>query len=111
MKCPNCGEKIDELMESCPKCKINFDEYEAKQARISNSQKVAEESSKTTMLKFINFTQIVGWIIIAFVNWGDSNALQGFICLFTGIVLFAFIKGFIDIIDLLDNINNKIKRQ
>jgi hypothetical protein len=45
---------------------------------------------------------------MAIINWSKEDILQGFIFIAVGIVIHAFIKGFINIIDLLDSINKKI---
>lgn len=65
-------------------------------------------TTKTTFLKGINAIQLIGFIIMAIVAWNAEEILQGFIYIVIGLVIFAFIKGFTDIIDLLDNINDKI---
>ena len=67
-----------------------------------------ESGYKTVALRFINAFQLICCIIIAFVNWSNEKIITGFTFLFSGIVLFAFIKGFSDIIDLLDSINGKL---
>lgn len=69
----------------------------------------SEESTKTTFIKIINILQLIGFIIIAIINWSNEETLQGFIYIGIGLVMFAFIKGFSDIIDLLSEINSKIK--
>ena len=65
-------------------------------------------TTKTTFLKGINVLQLIGFIIMAIVAWNAEETLQGFIYLVIGFVIFAFIKGFADIIDLLDSINDKL---
>lgn len=64
--------------------------------------------TKTTFIKGINILQLIGFMIMAIVSWNAEETLQGFIYLMIGLVVFAFIKGFADIIDLLDSINDKI---
>ncbi len=103
MKCPNCGEKIDELMEVCPKCKINFEDYEE-----NEENQDEDEPRKTFLLKTINAIQIIGFFISAFISFANEETMMGFILLTCGIITFAFIKGFADIIDLLTSINNKL---
>lgn len=105
MKCPNCGVNVNELEETCPKCKINFDEYEKEHGGNSET-----DDSKTTLLKFINILQIIVCGIGAIVAWCNEQVLLGFSLIFSSIVVFAFIKGFYDIIDLLDSINDKIDK-
>ena len=78
-----------------------------------NVQKAIEtetpiDITKTTLLKTINFLQLIGFIIMAIISWNAEETLQGFIYLMIGFVTFAFIKGFADIIDLLDSINDKL---
>ena len=102
MKCPKCGAKISELDEVCPNCKVNMDDYDAKQPRPE------EEPSKTALLKVINALQLIGFIIFAIINIKEGAVLQGCIYIAIGIIVFAFIKGFSDVIDLLDEINDKL---
>lgn len=106
MKCPNCKAEINELTEVCPKCKINLDEFEEKMKETENESN--EDYSKTSLLSLINFIQIIGFITIAIIHWSSKDILQGFIFLAIGLVIFAFVKGFVDIIDILDSINKKI---
>lgn len=106
MKCPNCNAEIDELTEVCPKCKINLDEFEESQKKYESESN--DESSRTSMLKIVNILQIIGFIIIAITYWSKGEVEQGFIYLAFGLVIFAFIKGFSDVIDLLESINNKV---
>ncbi len=109
MKCPNCGEEVEELEENCPKCKINFDDFEKKQKQTSEEDN-EENASKTNFLKTINVLQIVGCGIGTLVAWSNEKVLEGFILIIISIVAFAFIKGFYDIIDLLDSINDKLDK-
>lgn len=103
MKCPKCGNSISELDEKCSKCGLVFDEYEESKETEEN-----EDNSKTLLLKIINAIQLIGCIIIAIVFLSNEQTLIGIIFFFSGIVLYAFIKGFTNIIDLLDSINNKL---
>lgn len=109
MKCPNCGENVSELEENCPKCKINFDDFEKNQKRLLKEDD-DENASKTNLLKSINVLQIIGSGIGALVAWSNEKILEGFIIILASIITFAFLKGFYDIIDLLDSINNKINK-
>ena len=106
MKCPKCNAKISELDEICPNCKTKLDDYDEKLQK----QDYEKEPSKTTLLNIIYILQISGFIIFAFYTWGSKtgNILQGIIYIVIGVVLFAFIRGFSDIIDLLDEINDKL---
>lgn len=106
MKCSNCGANISELDEICPKCKINLDEYEEKEQ--IQEKYMLEKGDKTILLKIINFMQILGCIIGAIILWANEEIGMGFVIFAIGFVSFAFIKGFQDIIELLDNINNKL---
>lgn len=105
MECPKCNKKVSELDEKCPYCGLDFEIYEKEK----NIKKENYESGyKTVALRLINAFQLICCIIIAFVNWSNEKIIAGFTFLFSGIVLFAFIKGFSDIIDLLDSINGKL---
>lgn len=104
MKCPKCNKEISELDEKCSRCGINLEEYECQE------ETEIEQESKTALIKFINIIQILGCIIGAIILWSNEELGIGFIILVIGVIAFAFIKGFQDIIDLLDNINNKITK-
>ena len=104
MKCPKCGANITELNEICPKCNTRLDEYE-------EEQEIQEERNedKTIFLRIINAVQIIACIIVAIISFSNEEIANGIIMLIVGFVIFAFIKGFKDIIELLDSINNKLK--
>ena len=67
-----------------------------------------EKEDKTMLLRVINAIQILGSLIGAVILWSNEEILMGFIVLAIGIITLAVIKGFQDIIELLDSINNKI---
>lgn len=67
-----------------------------------------EKEDKTMLLRVLNAIQILGSLIGAIILWSNEEILMGFIVLAIGIITLAFIKGFQDIIELLDSINNKI---
>lgn len=104
MKCPKCGANIRELDEICPKCNTKLDEYE-------EEQEIQEEKNedKTIFLRIINTIQIIVCIVISIILFANETIGSGIIILIFGFVTFVFIKGFVDIIELLDNINNKLK--
>lgn len=68
-----------------------------------------ENEDKTIFLRIINAIQIIACIIVAIISFSNEEIINGIIMLIIGFVIFAFIKGFKDIIELLDNINNKLK--
>lgn len=103
MKCPKCGSNISELDEICSKCNINLDDYE------KQIEKENETEDKTILLRIINLMQIIACMIIAIILWSNEEIVNGIAMLVVGFVIFAFIKGFSDIIDLLESINNKLK--
>lgn len=108
MNCPKCHSKVSELDERCPNCGLNFEEYEEEQTEEDEEQ----EYGKTTTLRIINIIQLIAFIIVGFINWLSNNesALNGFIYIGIGIILFVFIKGFADIIELLSSINQKLDK-
>lgn len=108
MKCPTCNEEVNELDQKCPKCGLIFEEYE-EEIKSEEEKQTNDARSKTLFLNLINILQLIGFVIMMFVQINDEEIMQGVIYLVIGIVLFAFIKGFINIIDLLDEINQKIK--
>ena len=106
MKCPRCGEKIDELTEVCPNCKLKLNDYD-------NENEEEEEDfseSKTKLLKAINWLQLALCIIASIYFFSNNQTMTGFIWIIAGIIAFAFIKGFYNIIDLLDSINDKLDK-
>lgn len=112
MKCPNCKEEIDKFSDICPKCRIDIFEFE-KNAREENANNNRLEeplsSNKTIFLKWINILQLIGFIIAGFISFSiDGGETQGVIYIAIGLITCAFIKGFSDIINLLDSINNKL---
>lgn len=72
-------------------------------------EKEEENSDKTFILKLINVLQIIACIIISVLFFYNEEAIKGAIALIITFILFAFINGFTDIIELLDSINKKIK--
>lgn len=72
-------------------------------------RKEEENSDKTFILKLINVLQIIACIIISILFFYNEEAIKGVITLIITFILFAFINGFTDIIELLDSINKKIK--
>lgn len=72
-------------------------------------EKEEENSDKTFILKLINVLQIIACIIISILFFYNEEAIKGVITLIITFILFAFINGFTDIIELLDSINKKIK--
>ncbi len=72
-------------------------------------EKEEENSDKTFILKLINVLQIIACIIISILFFYNEKTIQGAITLIITFILFAFINGFTDIIELLDSINKKIK--
>ena len=68
-----------------------------------------ENNDKTFILKVINVLQIIACLIFAIISFFNEKVIEGIMILIVTFVLFAFINGFTDIIDLLDSINKKIK--
>lgn len=71
--------------------------------------KERENEDKTIFLRIINAVQIIACIILAIISFSNEEIANGVIILILGFVIFAFIKGFKDIIELLDSINSKLK--
>lgn len=71
--------------------------------------KKEENTDKTFFLRVISALQIIACIIIAIVSFTNEKIVDGVMILIVGFVIFAFINGFKDIIELLDSINNKLK--
>lgn len=73
-----------------------------------NSKSKFLYGEKTVYLRFINYLQLIGLFIMGMINLSNEQITVGVIYMVVGVVSFFFIKGFSDIIDLLDSINNKI---
>lgn len=111
MECPKCKKEVNELDETYPRCGLVFEEYENELKEKKKNEETDMPGDKTAFLKFINVLQLIGFIIMMFIQMNNEEQLKGMISIATGIVLFAFIKGFINIIDLLDEINRKIDKK
>lgn len=105
MKCPKCGNDISELDEICPICKTNLDYYEYEE----ETKEENEGEDKTIFLRIVNALQIIACVIVAIILFSNEEIVSGIIVLVVGFIIFAFIRGFKDIIELLDNINNKLE--
>lgn len=96
----------------CPKCKNEVSDFDTKctvcETEIFNSKE--ESKDKTILLRIINAIQIISCMILAFVFLIQENIVLAIAILFGGFITFAFIKGFSDIIELLDKINNKLNK-
>ena len=73
------------------------------------TKKEDENTDKTFFLRIVSTLQIIACIIVAIVSFADGKIVNGVMILIVGFVVFAFINGFKDIIELLDSINNKLK--
>lgn len=99
------GYYIEEKNKRHGICNACWERIEKEEIDYSNE---GTEFTKTMFIKIINAIQLIGCLILAIIAWNEEESLQGFTYLGIGLVLFAFIKGFTDIIDLLDSINNKL---
>ena len=110
MICPKCKNKISDFDATCPICGLNlYNENEKKVTKRTISEN-EENADKTILLKIINAIQLISCIIIAVALLLNQDIFKGTIILFVGFVLFAFIKGFSDIIELLDKISEKLDK-
>lgn len=67
------------------------------------------KEDKTMLLRIINALQFLICMIAGVVLWVSGEVGIGLIVFVAGFVTLVFIKGFQDIIDLLNSINNKLK--
>ena len=86
-----------------------MDNKKIKIGGIMEENKEREDEDKTIFLRIINAVQIIACIIVAIISFSNEEIANGIIMLVVGFVIFAFIKGFKDIIELLDSINSKLK--
>lgn len=98
MKCPKCKNEISDFDTKCPICGIELHENNT------------ENKDKTMLLRIINALEIIACIILAIVFLIQGNMILAVEILFGGIVIFAFIKGFCDIIESLDKISKKLDK-
>ena len=68
-----------------------------------------KKEDKTILLRIVNALQFLICMISGVVLWSSGEVGTGLIVFVVGFVTLVFIKGFQDIIDLLNNINNKLK--
>lgn len=110
MICPKCKNKISDFDATCPICGLNlYNENEKKVTKkiISENE---ENADKTILLRIINALEIISCIILSIVFLIQGNMILALEILFGGIVIFAFIKGFSDIIESLDKISKKLDK-
>lgn len=98
MICPKCKNEISDFDTKCPICETEL---------YKNN---AENKDKTILLRIINALEIISCIILSIVFLIQGNMILALEILFGGIVIFAFIKGFSDIVELLDDINKKMNK-
>ncbi len=103
MKCPKCSSSISELDEICPKCNAKLEEYE-------DEKEMEINEDKTIFLRVFNAIQIIACVIVSIVLFSNEEIGYAITTFVAGFVLFVFVKGFKDIIELLDSINQKLKR-
>lgn len=98
MKCPRCGNKIDDLEMKCMYCGMDL-------KRLDKNY-----GEKTIGLGIVNVLQLICFIILSIVSFMEEQVSQGFIYIAIGVITHFFIKGFSDVIDLLNSINNKLDK-
>lgn len=104
MKCKNCGKEVTETNKMCPSCgTILCDD----KTTISNDKTAAE--SKTILLGIVGILLLIGCIGLGIYYMSEEETSKGIVYILSGIISFVFIKGFSDMIDLLDSINKKIR--
>lgn len=72
MKCPVCGEKINELDEVCPHCKTNLDEVESK----NELNGEVEPSSHADILKIFAIFNLILSIGVAIFIWVKLSTIE-----------------------------------
>lgn len=110
MNCKYCGNPLMENDKgfNASKSDERYGVCDACWERLQH--KVTEEySSKTTLLGIIGILLLLCGIGTGIYFFIQSQTLTGLIYIAISIVIFAFIKGFSDIIDLLTEINEKMK--
>ena len=96
MKCPKCGNKVDDLEMKCMSCGLD----------LVNVDK--DYGEKTIGLGIVNIVQLIAFIVIGIISIINKQTINGLIYIAIGIISYIFIKGFSDIIDLLNSIDDKI---
>ena len=66
---------------------------------------------KTTGISIINKVQVIISFIVGIVFMVVESTILGIIIWIISIIIAVFLKGFTDIIDLLDSINNKLDKK
>lgn len=117
MKCQNCGNDVMGLNQRCPVCGelLYSNSNERQKNREINTTKTSNlevksnaNSSKTVLLAIIAILVLISCVGLGIYFFTEENIFTGAVYILSGVISFAFIKGFTDIIDLLDNINKKI---
>lgn len=98
MICPKCKNEISDFDTKCPICGVELHENNT------------ENKDKTILLRIINALEIIACIILTIAFLIQGNMILALEILFGGIVIFAFIKGFSDIIESLDKISKKLDK-
>lgn len=92
MICQNCKKKISELDEVCPNCGVNLEQYDSK-------EKNSKNNTVAIFLKVMAIVYVIGGVITA--------SICGFTYFLVSIVAFSFSMALSEIIQKLENIENK----
>lgn len=119
MKCPVCKENVNELNDTCPNCKTNFDEYEEHAKKHEKEVKSTNADRLNIMANISIAMSIIGAIAMLFcfstieitrkstygsgyytdtvINWW--GIIGAFSMIFVGFMIFFLLKTIVDIYD------------
>lgn len=118
MKCPKCGNKVDDWENECPYCKTNFEKYDRGETSKRN------HSFWLNVLAIINIILCIMASIVIFINYsttsnydyitGTSTEIEinwvgiigGIAVLITGLTVYFTLETIIDIHDMTEKIKN-----
>lgn len=112
MKCNNCGNEVEatKFGHRCPICGKsleNNNELETTENEVTSQS--TSEGTKGMLIAIISVLILLAGVGIGIYFLTQNNTFAGLLYILSGIIGFAFAKGFADIIDLLEQINNKLK--
>lgn len=102
MICPNCKKIIPDESERCPECLVNIDEFE-KEGRVHNNRR------KSEFISIAKTTMIILSLIVAVIMFILKSYVTGIVIIFA-IIPEVFLLSIVEtIIDLLQEISEKIR--
>lgn len=106
MKCSNCNEEIGECTV-CPYCKSDVTKMNTTQKN-QTINKQADEKNRTLFVVVFKFILIAILGISALICLVSNEISSGIVCIILATIIYIILTIFETIIDLLQQINNKL---